>query len=575
MKMEHPSNSVGTRVNWFSRAWHFLTTPHPSVHELGERRRAQLLSALSLILVSSLLWAISIRPATTTFYILLGITLLTYIFSRTKYYLAGIYLFSFGYSSLAYITIYLGTASSIESAVFPFVPLTLVVASALLSRRGFLLLAVFIVIATFSAPSYSSSPTIPTDSIGRTGGVIFSICAVFLGINIFRESLERARLKELQDANLELADIRTNLEQRVEERASELEAANQQTSRRAAQLQTITEFSEAIAQLQDLNDILPAAARLISESFGFYHVGIFLLDQPREYAVLQAANSEGGARMLARSHRLRLGSGVVGFVAQRGQPRIALNVETDSVYSDNPDLPDTLSEAALPLKSRGEIIGVLDVQSTESNAFSNEDLRVLIALANQVAIALENARLLTETRAALKHVQDVYSEYTRTAWSRTVTKAEYTGFRYQSGRIEIIEQTLNSPEVISAAATGEVVDNQGRESGRERNVVAVPVKLRGEVIGVLQIESNDSSRIWQADEVGLVEAVAERAAFALENARLFQNARRRAAKERLISEATAKIGGAFNIENILQTTAEELERALGGTEVLIQFNRNQ
>jgi GAF domain-containing protein len=95
--------------------------------------------------------------------------------------------------------------------------------------------------------------------------------------------------------------------------------------------------------------------------------------------------------------------------------------------------------------------------------------------------------------------------------------------------------------------------------------------LRGEVIGVLHIESNDSSREWQEDEITLVEAVAERAAFAMENARLYQDARRRAAKEQLISEASAKIGSAFNLENILQTTAEELERVLGGSEVLIQF----
>ena len=101
------------------------------------------------------------------------------------------------------------------------------------------------------------------------------------------------------------------------------------------------------------------------------------------------------------------------------------------------------------------------------------------------------------------------------------------------------------------------------------------MKLRGEVIGVLHIESNDPTRTWQTDEISLVEAVAERAAFALENARLFQDARRRAAKERLISEAAAKISDAFNIENILQTTAEELERVLGGSEVLIQFNQNK
>jgi GAF domain-containing protein len=99
--------------------------------------------------------------------------------------------------------------------------------------------------------------------------------------------------------------------------------------------------------------------------------------------------------------------------------------------------------------------------------------------------------------------------------------------------------------------------------------------LRGEVIGILHIESNDPAKEWQDDEISLIQAVAERAAFAMENARLFQDARRRAAKERLISEATARISSAFNVENILQTTAEELERVLGGSEILIQFQSKE
>jgi GAF domain-containing protein len=279
--------------------------------------------------------------------------------------------------------------------------------------------------------------------------------------------------------------------------------------------------------------------------------------------------------MLKRNHRLRLGTGVVGFSAQTGQPRIALDVGADAVFFDNPDLPNTRSEAALPMKSRGETIGVLDVQSTEAGAFSNEDLQVLTALANQVAIALENARLLTETRAALIQVQEVYNEFTRAEWSRAVSQAEQPGFRYQTGRIEMMENPLQTPEVISAVKNGEAMVNPPNGSEEKRSTVAVPVKLRGEVIGVLHIESNDPDKKWQDDEVSLVEAVAERAAFAMENARLFQDARRRAAKESLISEATARISSALNIENILQTTAEELERVLGGSEVLIQFQSEE
>jgi GAF domain-containing protein len=402
---------------------------------------------------------------------------------------------------------------------------------------------------------------------------------IVLGLIAALAGRRQAHLVEINAAlaarETELRGTQGDIEQRVNERTAELEKANRQISRRAAQLTTITELSEAIAQLHDLNEFLPAATQLISDHFGFYHVGIFLIDPERQYAFLQAANSDGGKRMLARSHRLPMGFGVVGFCAQTGQPRIALDVGKDAVYFNNPDLPDTRSEAALPMRSRGETIGVLDVQSKEAGAFTREDLQVLTALANQVSIALENARLLTETRAALQQVQEVYDEFTRLEWSRSIGRAEQPGFRFRSGRIELLQKTLEAPEVTSAIASGQAVSSQTDGTRQERAALAVPVTVRGEVIGVLHIESNDHLKEWREDEVNLVQAVAERAGFAMENARLFQDARRRAAKERLISEASARISGALNIENILQTTAEELERVLGGSEILIQFQSKE
>ena len=560
-------------TSWLLRAWQFLSQPHPSIQKVSQRRRAQLLAMISLILTALFILALLFRPSSySAFITLLIITGISYGLSRTRFPRAGSYFFSFGITSLAYISLVLGTASSFEAAITTYAHTAIIGASIILSVRDFIILVILSTIATFAAPLYSNVPVMYQDQdFFRIAGTFMSIGLILVGANLFRAQLERDRLKAAQDLTLELTDIKTNLEQRVEARTAELDAANQQTSRRALQLQTITELSESIAQLQDLNEIFPAVTRLISERFGFYHVGIFLVDRDREFAILQAANSEGGKRMLERSHRLRLGVGVVGFAAQTGQPRIALDVGTDAVFFDNPDLPNTRSEVALPLKSRTDTVGILDVQSTEAGAFSSEDLQVLTALANQVAIALENARLLTETRAALIQVQEVYNEFTRTEWSRTVSRAEQRGFRYQTGRIEMLERALRSSEVISAVQSGEVVASQINGSNDKQAVVAVPVKLRGEVIGILHIESNDPTKGWQEDEVSLVQAVAERAAFAMENARLFQDARRRAAKERLISEATSRISGALNIENILHTTAEELERVLGGSEVLIQF----
>jgi GAF domain-containing protein len=438
---------------------------------------------------------------------------------------------------------------------------------------GLIILAVFgIGIAEMSGRIVSPTSSL-TLQISPVAISIVVLAITFIQralINLLNESAQRAQAseKEVIKRNAELQAFSDGLEQTVQERTSALE-------KRATQQQAITKLSETIAQLQDLNELLPAATRLISEYFGFYHVGIFLIDDAREYAVLQAANSEGGQRMLAHAHRLKFGTGVVGYCAQTGLARIALDVGADAVYFDNPELPMTHSEAALPIKARGTTIGVLDVQSTEVGAFSEEDLQVLTALVNQVSIALENVRLLTETRAALAQVQEVYDEFTRAEWSRTIAKAEQPGFRYHIGRIEMLENTLQTPEVLAAARSGQVSTEHTNGSGAPRNSVAVPVKVRGEVIGVIHVESNDPGKNWMDDEVTLVEAVAERAALAMENARLFQDARRRAAKEQAISKATARISGALNIENILHATAEELERVLGGSEVLIRFQNKE
>jgi GAF domain-containing protein len=569
-------NKQEVQVNSLTRIWRSLTDAHPSITDIGERRRAQLLAALSLVFVALFVVAILFSPTTlVTFYILLAITLAAYTLSRTEYYSTGAYFFSFGFTSVAYITIFNGTANSIDSTIASFVPISLIVASAILSQRGFLILTIATLIATATAPSYSALPEQLDTNMVRTFGITFATAVILFGITVFRTRVEQARLKDVKRINTELEDLTANLEERVSERTAEIEEANQRTLQRAGQLQTITQLSEAVAELDDLNELFPTVTRLISERFGFYHVGIFLVDDENKYAVLQSANSEGGKNMLARGHRLALGTGVVGYSAQTGQPRIALDVGADAVYFDNPDLPNTRSETALPLKSRGETIGVLDVQSTESGAFSDEDLQVLTTLANQVSIAFENTRLLSDARTALSQVQEVYNEFTRTAWSRAASIAEQPGFRYQSGRIEILEDALQSPDVVSAVVNGQIVANRANEAEKKRGTLAVPVKLREEVIGVLHIESDNSSHEWNEDEISLVQAVAERAAIAMENARLFQDARRRASKEQLISEASARIGSALNLENILQTTAEELERVLGGSEVLIQFQNKE
>jgi GAF domain-containing protein len=567
-----------TQKTAWQRAWDWLTAPSAAITDIGEQRSARLAAsflftiAFFAFLGGIARFAMSQRSLLEAFSGGIGFTLLPtlvgYILARTRWYRAAIFIFSVSYSAIAYSSMIAdGAEANSGLLILLYVPLSLIVASSFLSSWAVFLL-VGLNVGALVATRFFGAP-IP-DEVEVEAAMITIIGLVVILLTNFRNNVEKFRLEQVQEVNRKLEDITANLEQRVNERTMEIEAANKNTSRRAGLLQAVTELSEAIAELQDLNEIFPATTRLISERFGFYHVGIFLIDADKEYAILQAANSEGGQRMLARSHRLRLGTGVVGYCAQSGQPRIALDVGKDAVFFDNPDLPETRSEVALPLRSTAEAIGVLDVQSTEAGAFSTEDLQVLTALANQVSIALENARLLTETRAALAQVQEVYNEFTRAEWTRSVSKAEQAGFRYQTGRIEMLENGLHEPEITTAIQSGNIT-----KSLEKQNTVAVPVKLRGEVIGILHVASNDPTKEWQADEISLVEAVAERAAFAMENARLFQDARRRASKERLISEATSRISGVLNLENILQTTADELERVLGGSEVLIQFQSKE
>jgi len=562
--------------NMFVRIWDFFTDGHSSLTDIGDRRRARLLASVTLVLLLFFAWAMLSNPSSLpTFIALAVITFISYILSRTSYYRIGNYFISYSITSLVYLSLYIGAASSFNNAIATTAHVAIILASILLSLRDFSILAAISIAATFAAPLYSRTPVPVDGSYFRDAGIYTVIALILAGATAFRNKVEQDRLAQFTEANAELENIKTNLENRVNERTMQFQQASQQTSLRVNQLQAITELSEAIAQLQDLNKLFPAATKLISERFGFYHVGIFLVDSNKENAVLQAANSEGGAQMLTRGHRLKLGTGVVGYAAQTGLPRIALDVGTDAVFFNNPYLPNTHSEVALPMKSRGETIGILDVQSTETGAFTNEDLRILTALANQVSIAFENTRLLTETRAALTQVQEVYNEFTRTEWTRAISIAEQPGFRYNSGRIEIIKDPLQSPEVASAVEDGQIVANPANPSEEKRAILVVPVKLRGEVIGVLHIESDDPAHEWSTDEIKLIDAVAERAAVAMENARSFQDARRRAYKEQLISEASAKISSATEFENILQTTAEELERVLGGSDVLIRLQNKE
>ena len=372
----------------------------------------------------------------------------------------------------------------------------------------------------------------------------------------------------------QLRDTLGGLERRVAERTADLDMARLFSERRAQELQSISEISRAISTEQRLEILLPLITRLVSERFEFYHVGIFFVDDTRRFTYLQAANSEGGQRMLARGHRLDVGTGLVGTVVQTGKPRIALDVGTDAAFFDNPDLPDTHSEMALPLNTRGRTIGVIDVQSTRTGAFTEYDANTLGILADQIAIAIENARLFGQTQQARDEAEALYAQVIRQEWTTFGQRETRIGYRQTPTGGKLLAKPVETDDIRQALEKGKVVVTDGKEN-KSQPTITIPVKLRGHVIGALNIKSPTRNRKWNQDEINLAQAVSDRLALALDNVRLLQESQRRAAKEAKIGEVSAKIGASVNMRNVLQTAVEELGRALHGAEVVIQFESDQ
>ena len=384
-----------------------------------------------------------------------------------------------------------------------------------------------------------------------------------IGIHSAVEKLRESQ-KTLEATNLKLSELTRNLEQRVTERTGELGLANAKNERRAAQFEAIAQVSRTISSTQDLNTLLPQITSVISRLFGFYHIGIFLIDSKGEYAVLSAANSEGGQKMLARNHRLKVGeTGIVGYVTSTGTPRVALDTGADIVFFNNPDLPYTRSEIALPFKIGGQVIGALDVQSKEPNAFAEEDISILSILSEQVGIAIQNARQYEETQRALSESEMLSRQFVQRGWHQFVKVRNLAGIRHTGARATLLYAKNNGNE-------GQSIKDRVPES-RDGSLV-LPLKLRDELIGTVHVRAPGNPQ-WHQDELDIVTAIIERAAVSLENARLLAESQKRAAKERTIGEISAKISAQSDIDQLLKTAAQELARTLPKANISIQFKK--
>jgi GAF domain-containing protein len=251
--------------------------------------------------------------------------------------------------------------------------------------------------------------------------------------------------------------------------------------------------------------------------------------------------------------------GIVGYVTDVGQPRIALDTGKDAVFFDNPDLPETKSELAIPLKSGGKIIGALDVQSNQSNAFTQEDSDVLQILADQISAAIDNARQFEQTQRSLSEVETIYRQYLRHELEAITQTETIMGYRHTLVGTQALERPMEDRSTEDALASGSI--QTGTDIENNESTLAVPIKLRDEVIGVLNIRA-PRKRAWSSDEINMVKSVADRVAISAENARLFEETTNRAERERTVSNITSKIRSTNDPSEMIQIALEELKQAL-------------
>ncbi|MEW6031184.1 MAG: GAF domain-containing protein [Chloroflexota bacterium] len=558
----------------------FLTLPP---FEEDKRRSAQFANAISLSLIVLITLLLIARIAamgnafSRTNMVLAGLTLVMIVVQvilRAGYvHLAGLTITLMGWAAMTYQAFVNDGVR--DEAVLAYFPLA-IIASLLIGWRASLAITGLSIAAVWAMAVWGTSTgeitqTFTPVNTARDATAILLLAAYlnYLLVNSLRSSLEQARAatKDLQASNLELNNLRTELEKRVETRTAQLE-------KRASQLEAISAVARSLSAIQDMDALLPVVARLVGERFGHYHTGIFLMSEDNQYVVLRATNSIGGQKMLARGHRLPVeATSIVGYAASRGEARIARDVGTEAFYLNNPDLPETRSEMAVPLRVAERVIGVLDVHSRETNAFGNEDIEVLRTLADQIAIAIENTRLFGETRRALNESQAIYQRYVRQEWARFTRRFDKSGYRYDGAKTVALTAKVEREDINSALEKGEIIITSPSENVPA--ALAVPVKSRGQVIGVIHVQAADKNHQWSQDEVVLTQAAAERAAIAMENIRLLNEAQRRAAKERTISAVSAKLGTSINLHNVLQVAVEELGRVLPGSEVALQLRKEE
>jgi len=572
----------GKGASMWQQIRRFFTPPTSEVLAGGveEIHRAGLLHSLVSIhaaFLAALVFVSFVTPAPLVALSAVGSLLLTDLFvlflnMRGRVALAASLFTTALWLVIAILTVFLG---GIYGVAFPAYLVVVVVAGFLLSLRGTAIFAVLTVLATLALVWVQENNYLPAP-LGESSPIFMwlslSVYALMLaGIARLATRGLYAALAQARESEQSLADSYRQLE----ESRDALDAQTQILERRTAQLGAAAEVSRTVVSLLDMEELLWRTADLLDQRFDLYHVGIFQLDGTGRWAEYRAGAGEAARLLAEQQFRLEVGgSSIIGWCTAQAQSRIvqdARGEDADARASrlDHPLVPQTRSEAALPLIARGQVLGALSLQSDRPGTFDPDTITILQTVADQLAFAMDNVRLLLSSQQALEAARRAYGESTSQAWAELLRGRGRWGYRYEGA------------DVTPLKADGQV-EAAGDPAATE---VDIPLKIRDEMVGVLnfykdadqaesQIGAPDGRATrasWTAEETRLLERLVEQMGLALESARLYQDTQRTAARDRLLTQIVDRARETLDVEAVLRTLAYEVREALDLPEVVVRL----
>lgn len=433
-------------------------------------------------------------------------------------------------------------------------------ASLLLERRYVQIITILSVLVATILLITSNYPILPqvissSSPVRRWAALLAAMLAISVIVQLamenLRAALESARQNQqrLSEANRMLEETQAVLERRVTERTEALE-------QRAQRLQIASEIAGTLASIRSLNQLLNEAAHLLADRFGYYHVGIYMAEADETLLRLASANTQAGKTLIEQGFQLQLAQTSLATSAARSrQTRVVADVRTDDQFMTLEELNLTRSEICLPLLAGEKLLGVLDLQDTQVRAPASEELSTLRILSSQIAAAIDNVQLFAANQRSLESLQRAYGTLSSEGWQKALRARPDLGYRVGAGGTPAPADGDWPADMASARRDARVIL-------ADPYTLAVPIKIREQSVGVIRLRKPEETGPWVDDEVSLAQTLSDRLSAALESARLYEETRRRAERERLTGEITARIRASNDPQTILETAAHELRKAL-------------